>query len=46
MTSICAACPDYLDERDLKPGDFCRVHWSTIEREVKAVGFLCDHHTH
>lgn len=46
MIAICAACPDCLEARDLVPGDFCRVHWSTVEREVPDAGFLCEHKTH
>jgi hypothetical protein len=46
MNNICAACPEYLEKRDMKPGDWCTVHWSTVEAEVKSVGFVCEHHTH
>lgn len=46
MIHICAACPEYLDKRGLQPGDFCMVHWATIEVELPKAGFLCEHHTH
>lgn len=43
---VCAACPDFLEQRDLLPGDFCRVHWATIEVAVPNAGFHCEHHDH
>jgi hypothetical protein len=42
--AVCASCPECMERKDVRVGDFCTIHWAKVEAESKPDNFLCEHH--